>query len=388
MAEGDTKQINYKKKLFAHRARIFTGVLFFLIAAMVIVIVAYKSYLQRQYTSYSTISEVERKNIEGTKVISFGTEFITYSADGIHCSDSKGVDIWSYPYEMQAPMVDVNGKYAACADYNGRRISIFDNEGTLGNIDLNMPVKKICISGTGVVAAIVDDKDVTYISLYYYDGSKIASIRTSMSNSGYPLAIGISDDSKLVCVSYLYLDSGNMTTKLAFYNFGEVGQNEPDNLVAGYNYDEVIIPKIGFFDSKNSFALANDRLLFFEGREKPSNIGNVMLQEEVHAVFYGDGKVGLVYLNPDGESKYRMDVYDSQGKSINSVKFDLEYSDIFFANGKTVIYNSTEAIIYSDSGVCKFEGSFDEPISLLLPTNSDLKYVIVTTDAIKTIVLQ
>ena len=388
MAENGSKKISFKKKLFIHRAKIFIVSVIIVVALAVILLVARNSSLMREYTSYSVVEEVERNNIEGTKVLGFGNEFITYSSDGIHCSDARGVDVWSFPYEMQSPMVDVKGKYAACADYNGRSINVFDNEGKLGSIQLNMPVKKICVSGMGVVAAVIDDGDVTYISLYYHDGSQIAKIRTSMSKSGYPVALGISDDSKLLCVSYLYLDSGELTTKLAFYNFGEVGQEEPDNLVAGYNYLNELVPKIGFFDNKKSFALANDKLLLFEGAEKPINTGNIMLQEQVHAVFYGDDRVGLVYLNSKGESKYKMDVYNASGKLENTFAFDMEYTDIIFANGKVIIYNSEEALIYSDIAVKKYGGKFEDSVLLLLPTKFSDRYVIVTPEAIKTIVLQ
>ena len=83
-----------------------------------------------------------------------------------------------------------------------------------------------------------------------------------------------------------------------------------------------------------------------------------------------------------------MDIYNTNGQLENTICFDLEYSDIFFANNRTVIYNSGSALIYSDTGNLKFKGDFEEPVSLFLPTNSDLRYVTVTQDTIQTISLQ
>lgn len=388
MAESNVDRTTFRKRIFAHKAKIFSAVAFIVISVAVITIVLYSSYVTRQYDSYKTVGEVPRTNISSSRVLGYGTQFITYSADGIHCTDAKGNDVWSFPYEMQTPMVQVSGSYVACADYNGRNVYIFDSRGQVGTIQMNVPIKRICVSGTGVVAIITDEGNITPISLYYYDGTLIASFRTSMAKFGYPVALGISDDSKLVGVSYLYLDSGKVMSRVAFYNFGEVGQNETDNLVSGFDYQGEIIPEIHFLSDRVAYALANDRLIFFEGKERPVSKSETMLRDEVHAVFHGDNRVGLVYINPTGETKYKLEVYTSNGRLENTFYFDTEYSDIFFANDRVVIYNAASAVIYDSAGHLKYDGLFTDSVSLVIPTNSTNKYVLITSDSIKSIVLQ
>jgi len=388
MANGKVDTSTFRKKMIAYRMRILAIVVATIVAILVIFFVARRSYILREYTSYTVVDSVERINVESSRVLGFGTQFITYSADGIHCTDRKGKDVWSYAFEMQNPMVEINGDYVACCDYNGQNIYIFGATGMLGTIQTNSPVKNICISATGVVAVIIDNGSVTPINLFYYDGTQIASFRTTMSKSGYPVAIGISDDSKLVGVSYLYLDSGKLVTKVAYYNFGGVGQNETDNLVSGYDYQDEIVPVIKFLSDDVAFALGSNRLLFYEGKERPVNSANILLSEQVKAVYYGDNRVGLVYNDATGENRYRLDVYNSEGELENTFKFDLEYSNIFFANDKVVIYNAGSALIYSDRGILKFSGSFEESVSLILPTEQDTKYVLITPTSIETIVLQ
>ena len=377
----------FKKRIIAHRMRIIIITAICLLAIAAIIFACIRMYDAKMYTSYTVVSEVERTTTENSKVLGFGNQFITYSADGIHCTDSSGKDVWSFSFEMQNIMLDINGNYVSCCDYNGRTIYIFGSSGLVGQISTNAPIKNICVSATGVVAAVIDDGLVTPINLYYYDGTQIASFRTTMSKSGYPVAVGISDDSKLVGVSYLYLDSGVLMGKVAFYNFGEVGQNETDNLVSGYDFQNELIPSIHFLSNKNAFALANDKLIFFEGKERPTSNANILLQGEVRALFYGDNRVGLLYLNETGESKYRLDVYDAVGNIENSLMFDIEYSDIFFANDCVIIYNSSEAVIYTSNGTRRFEGQFNSPVSLVVPTSSELRYTLVTDSAIQTIVL-
>lgn len=388
MSESNVDRTTFRKRIFAHKAKIVSAIVAVIVCVIVLVAVLYGSYVTRLYNSYRIVNEVERVNVSSSRVLGYGTQFITYSSDGIHCTDAKGNDVWSFPYEMQTPMVQINGNYVACADYNGRNVYIFDGHGQVGTIQMNVPIKRICVSGTGVVAIITDEGNITPISLYFYDGTLIASFRTSMAKFGYPVAIGISEDSKLVGVSYLYLDSGTLMSRVAFYNFGEVGQNETDNLVSGFDYQNEIIPEIHFLSDKAAFALANDRLIFYEGKERPVSKSETLIQEEVHAVFHGDNRVGLVFINTTGETKYKMNVYNSTGKLENTFYFDTEYSDIFFANDRTVIYNAASALIYDSAGRLKFDGNFADSVSLVIPTNSTNKYVLITPDNIKTIVLE
>lgn len=396
MKSGDQKntkkasvdRTTFRKKIMAHRMQVFGGVAAVAIAVVVIIIVCRVSFLNQVYTGYEVISTVPRQHVETSAIVSFGNGFLTYSADGIHCTDAKGNDVWSFPYEMQTPMVEVNGNYAAVADYNGRSIYVFNATGEIGTIQTEGPVREIEISATGVVLSVEDGGSVTPVHLYYYDGREIASYRTTMSKSGYPLALGISDNGKLVGISYLYLDNGVLTSKVAFYNFGEVGQNETDNLVSGYDYQGALVPVVEFLSDSTAFAVANDRIVFFRGGERPTGVADILLHEEVQSVFYGEEKVGLVYLNSTGDTKYRMDVYDATGRLETTLYFDMEYEDIFFYGDMIVIYNASSAMIFADNGNLKYQGDFEEAVLLMIPAGSGQRYILVMKDEIQTIILR
>ena len=378
----------FKKRIRAHKFRIFSVGMIVAIVAIVIIFIMWNSYYKKVYSDYEVNSQVDCHMIEGSSVLSYGTQFLTYSADGIHCTNAKGKDIWSVPFEMQNPMVAVEGDYIACADLNGRKIYVFNCDGELGEIKTGAPVKSLDVSGDGVVVVTSEDDEVTPIDVYYYDGSKIANFRTTMSKSGYPLAMTLSPNSKLFAVSYLYLDSGSLTTKLAMYNFGDVGKNETDNLVSGYDFQGEIIPIVDFMDNDTLYAVANDKLIFFEGKERPTNSASVDIDEEILAVYGGSSDVGLLFADATGEGKYRLDTYSPKGKLKSSIIFNLEYTDIFYANDMVVIYNSSSALVYRTNGTKKYAGDFKEPVALMIPTKSPVKYTLVTQEAIKSITLK
>ena len=48
-------------------------------------------------------------------------------------------------------------------------------------------------------------------------------------------------------ISYLYVENGQTTSYVAFYNFGDEGQGEIDNIVAGFTYEGVVVPHGSIF---------------------------------------------------------------------------------------------------------------------------------------------
>ena len=71
----------------------------------------------------------------------------------------------------------------------------------------------------GVVAAVLQDENVTWVNLYKSNGDSIASDKTTVSESGYPLDIDLSPDGQKLAVSYLGVKEGNITSDVVFYHF-------------------------------------------------------------------------------------------------------------------------------------------------------------------------
>ena len=56
---------------------------------------------------------------------------------------------------------------------------------------------------------------------------------------------------------------------MAFYNFGDVGQNEDDRIVSGYTYEGVVIPQIQYLDNSRSVALRDNGFTLYKGKQIP-----------------------------------------------------------------------------------------------------------------------
>lgn len=262
-----------------------------------------------------------------------------------------------------------------------------NTQGILGEVSTNMPIRALAVAQTGVVAAVLDDADVTWIYLYNSKGEAAVRFKTTMSQFGYPIGISLSPNNNLAMVSFLAEDEGAVKSSVAFYNFGEVGQNEVDNYMSGYDYPAVV-PYVRFMTSGLAFAVADDRLAFYEGAQKPVSKFEVLLEDEVRAVYHNETYVALVTYDSTGGHKYMLTVYDSDGEKHLSQGFDLEYRNVVLKGENVYIYGETECSIFNMSGVEKYNGAMNTNISLLIPGDSIGRFTLVNQESIDTVELK
>lgn len=381
-------QKDYRTKIREHRMKYFLAVLSVILIAVAAGVIFYIQMKNRVYTDYEVKSSISREMINGTTVLNLDGAILTYSKDGVNCADTKGNVLWNQTFEMQNPLVTSQGKTAAIADYNGRNIYVMNKESFLGQISTNLPIRNIAVSENGVVAAVLDDSAVTWIYLYDSQGNELGYFKTRMKNSGYPVSVSLSGNGQLVLVSFLYVDSGEIKSKVAFYNFGQVGKNESDNFVSGYDYADSVVPFTGFMNSSTAFAVADNRIMFYSGSQIPTSAAEQLFDEEVQGVYYNSNYVGLVYLNTDGEDQYRMDVYNAGGSRVLSKEFNIDYTDILFCEDYFVVYNELECMVCNMKGVEKYNGNFKNTVYTVIPGKSSAHYVLVTQNSLEAIELK
>ena len=382
------KEGDYKEKIRKHRQsklRFFctvVGIILF------VVLICFLYHKLRIYNDYTIKNVMERTESSASVTLLIGENLVSYSKDGASCVDVKGNKVWNQTYEMQKPIVGYTEDSIAIADYNGRSIYVMTSQQILGTISTNMPVKNVAVSESGIVAAVLEDGNTTWINVYDAKGNVLVYSKTKMSNSGYPIAVALSPDATLMAVSYLYVDSGVMRSGIGFYNFGEVGQNELHNYVSGFNYTDSVVPYIKFLNNEIVVAVADDRIMFYKGEQKPAVLGETLLSEQILSVYSSREYVGLVYENKEGVTKYYMDLYNIEGKKTDTLEFDCEYTDIIISEKTILIYNKNEWNVYTFGGRKKFTGTYENNIQKIIPTNHIENYMIVTDDTLETVILK
>ena len=379
---------DYRKKLIRHRLTILRRVLIVVIVGGVILGILYYNYKNAVFSDYDTLNQMSLSEATTSEYHNLNGNVLRFSKDGASAFNMTDSMLWNQTYEMQNPMIDICGDYAAIGDYKGTRIYVFNGTGLQGEIDTTLPVQTFCVSGNGNVATVLEENEITWVRLFDKTGKLIANDRTTMAKSGYPVRVAISADGIMLGVSYLRIDTGVLSSSVAFYNFGSVGQNEIDNLVSGYDYPESIVSEVAFMNEKTAFALGDDHLEIFTGAQKPELEARIPIEDEVNSVFHGTDYIGLVFQNIGEEKRYRLEVYDTSGNHVRTCEFDLEYSDIFFNKDQIVVYNSGECIIYSMQGTEKYHSTFHHSIITMIPSSNPSRYLLVSGTAMEEIQLK
>ena len=380
---------SYQEKIRNHRLAVVFRTVTIVAFSAAFFFLVYVGWRDKEYSEAVIADGAAITNGIDSKVIGLEGFIVQFSKDGISCINSNGQSLWNQTYEMQNPIAHTCGNVVAVGDYNGHNIYVSNTSGTMGQVDTNLPIRDFCVSAQGVVAAVLDGTDVTWIYLYDSQGNALANFKTTMKDSGYPVSISISPNGELVCVSYLYPDEGTLKTSVAFFNFGSVGQNSIDNYVSGYDYPQTVVPYVQFMNAGAAFGVSDDRIMFYSGNQKPVSRAEILTgQEQIKAVYFNDRHVGLVFPNGTSDGAYRLKLYSDRGNAELDVVFDLEYSDILFNNDQIIIYNEDECLIMDMNGRIKYRGEFQVPVRVMVPTSLRSKFVLVTADKIQSMNLK
>lgn len=383
------EKLSLQDKLIKHH---LTKIYRIALCIVLVLVVAVSVHFYRQgkvYTEYEVTKTFDPVgSSEGNVEIYNQSNILCYSRDGVSAYNQKGVQLWNQTYEMQSPIVRTNGEYVVVGDYKGSVIYLMNASGPCATITCNKIVVDVNVSSGGVVIATLDDSSATWLELYTSDGTNVATIKTTMDQTGFPVKVSMASDNKKMVVSYLKARGNGIQTSLAFYNFGDVGQNMTDKIVSGYDYTEKVIPYLHYIDDNTAVAIGEDVMQIYYGRQIPELKTETELEKDIQSVFYGDGYTVLVYRNEDGDDKYRAEVYDSDAKKVLTKNFNIEYDNIVVSNGNILIYNNVAVLMWNMKGLEKYNGELGEDIKAMIPTKSEMKFLVVRSDGVEMVKLK
>ncbi len=354
--------IDYEKRRAIRRFRRIRRISIVLAILAAIGLICYFFILKRTYRNYKIIRTSEQEDIVSTHYVEMDGKILRYSPDGVSLVTDKLDTVWSETYTMQSPVADVRGNRAVIADRDGTTIKIFNKNGLTGTATTSYRIIKARISNNGLVAAILDGGDDTWINFYSSDGSLIAENQTKIDEPGYPMDVTISNDGIIMMVTFQLVDGGETTSYVAFYNFGDVGQNEDDRIVSGYTYPGIVIPEIQYLGGTTSTAIREDGFTLYEGKQIPDEVRTVEVEQEIVSTFYNDDTIGLVFKNNDKEKIYAMEVYTTSGRLKFRKEFNIPYTSIRMSDGYILMHNSSQMCVVDGKGNEKFSGSVDGTI--------------------------
>ena len=375
---------DFQKQLSRHKHAVMkktavTAIVIVAVAAAVLIFVE-----KRSYRNYRILQTSEQEDIVSTKYEVMAGKVLRYSPEGASLVNSEMEAYWSTLYEMENPVADINDSWAVIADIDGTYLKIFDKNGEVGSVTTSYNIVKARISSNGLVAAILDGGDATWINYYNSDGSLIAENQTHVEDPGYPMDVALSDNGQIMMVTYQFIDGSDTTSYVAFYNFGDVGQNEGDRIVSGYTYEGTVIPEIRYLDSERSAALRDDGFTLYNGKQIPKESISEKVDKEIVSTFCDEKTIGMVFKNGSKDKKYTMKVYSADGSLRFTKNFNIPYTTIKMSGGNILLYNDSQICVMNNRGVEKYNGTVDGSINNFIKIGMN-RYLLVLDSGVNVI---
>ena len=371
------QQNTEKRKLKMNRMQ-WTIVAGVLILAAVLVYALVKN--NKVTSSYEVVTSMSRGDDTSVYYCMMRKGMVKYSKDGVAMTNKSGSVLRNQTYEMASPTMTSAGDYVAVGDIGANTIYIFNEYGQLGRVSTDVPIQEIQISEQGVVAAVLSDTSSNYINLYDKQGNSLGSIKASLENTGYPLAIALSPDASKLAVSYLIVKSGSMQSRIVSYDFSDV---EGDHLLDTQEL-EGLYPKAAFLDSREVVLFGEKGFVLYQADSKKIETQE-NFDSEINSVFCTNQKLGFIFKNEDDNGKYRMEIYNKAGKKSSTYYFDLDYSGMTADDDEVILYNDEEMLIYQMGGRVRFRGTFNTAVTGVMPSWEDGLYWLIDDQSLREI---
>lgn len=386
LSSGDEVKIdlpegNLKEKLEQNRKRRFRTRL--AIAALVVIVIGgFVLYNQlHTFNDYIITESIENVVSPGTKYEAIGKYIYRYNSDGVSCVSRSNELKWSITYNMQAPIADVCGRTMVIAEQQGNQVYVVNEEGQIGFFETLLPILKVRVSKQGVVAVVLEDDNVTWINLYKADGTAIASDKTTVAESGYPLDMDLSPDGEKLAVSYLGIEEGIMQTDIVFYHFGSAGQAENDYVVSRTTCQEVVMPEIYFTGNACAVAVSDNGYVVFKGSNEPKQSAVVSFDQEIVSCFHDDDRIGFLFADTTGEADYRMEIYNYRGKRKAKRLVNADFDEVKMQDGQIIMFSEKECHVFTASGRKRFDSPYEKTVQDIFYFSSFRKYLVITNDS-------
>lgn len=351
------KQTINKKILSPKEKRIktITIVCFVLVFILMLLLVINRRYdnsslIWRYY--YSTNSFGAKSNIKYDLI---NNNTIRWTNDGVTEIGDDGNIRWTMSYNIKNPIYVKKGQFFVISGIGENKIYLFNENGIVAESNTDFPVLKIDLSENGIVYALLDGGESSFIEVYNVYGERLdITIKSILKENGMPIDLAVSNDGTELMVSFLYLDSTTANTRVVFYNFDEVGKNKDANrIVGGFDseYKGKYVSKVKFFDNKHSICFYDGGITFFSTKilTSPTIVSNIKFDEVIRSIAYNDNYVALV-LEDEKSKQLSFVVYSNDGKELSRKRMDFIYDNFMLSDDYVVFTNNAHVYIYDNKG--------------------------------------
>ncbi len=374
---------NKKDKLMAirkqrNRARRMKIFLALAVLVLILLIIYLINNSRCRYYVYKNVSEGEENvNVSYEK---FASGYIKYSNNGIEYQKSLGDSEWNSPDSYTHPFVELSDQYILFGDKGSNNLKLFNKDGEVHSYTLKYPIAQASVSDGGFIEVVLRGENSNYIQVYDREGAMVADMKSSVDETGYPLTAAISPDGGLLAVSYYKLSGMQSGAAVVFY---DLRSKASQDISAGFEYSELMIPKLTFIEKNSLAAFGDGQVILFSTDSRPSEKKKISLDKTIESVFTGGKSFGLVLDNTEEEEggRHIIKLYNKDGRETLSRDIDMNYSRIRMWGNEIYAFNDSECMIMSTSGRLAWQGELEgNTIEAVIPIQGWRTYKVIFRD--------
>ena len=303
------------------------------------------------YTDYTIKYETSMEDSEGTAYESFHNNIVKYNSDGAFLVTKGGELIWNESFDMSSPSIDIADDYLALYDRFGTKVCVMNDTGKRGEVSISGPILKACVADNGSVAALINERDVSFIEIRSLDGELIARGELHIESSGIPATIAFSRDGERLCVSSVSVQSGNLQTVISFYDFSSSGRDRKDNLVGTFSFADIVMPRIVFMSNGNLVAFGDREIALFNDSFEPKLKKEIFPSGSIDSIFYNQDHFGYIgpEVDSDGRTIKMLYTFGESGFSRLEKEIDDSYTNVYMLSSDDIVMLTEKVMILAGS---------------------------------------
>ncbi|MCI8723464.1 MAG: hypothetical protein HFH16_07110 [Ruminococcus sp.] len=338
------------------------------------------------YHKAAQTAAYKRETSDSNRYAAFRNGIIRYGRNGVTFLSRRNEVLWIQPGQFQNPVVDINNQTFAIADSGGNSIQIFTEKGLKGEFETNLPIEKFSLSNQGIVSAILKNENAPMVVTYDSTGNILVENQVVTGSMGYPVALEMSPDGKVLIVSYLDMKNGALKSRVASYNFVEEGADKENHQVGIEEYEDSVMPEIFFMDAVTSVAVGDHSFAISKGSRIPEKKTEINLSGEIRSTFHTSRYIGFILLNEE-KSGYELRLYNKSGKQVMNRAISGEFSNVYMEGNEIILYEGSRCSIYTNMGMPRFDGDLKDDILMMVPMEGINQYMMMSTDELRVIYL-
>lgn len=345
------------------------------------------SNLSNEFIKIAT--PIKFENGSDPQIYSDGTNgFYFCTKDGLKFYSSSGQFKWDSVFNMSQPIIVGNKQFVAISEFKGKSLYVYNSvKGIRYSKTFDYPVLSFSINANGYSSVILQNQEDYEIIVYNNEGTALY-IRQHQDRNVFPLAAAISNDNKIVAMSFLDINS-NISSKLLFA-YTDSPRGFTDSIFGGKPFINQIVSSLGFSEDNSLITISEEEInkITFDTSSLVDVKWTHTLSNELDEFGFLGSKgfvlaLGKPILNRESENLGTIKIYNFNLDEIGHFPLDKSVTNISTGHNSVIIgsrrsyyaLNKNGKLLwnYNSTSDLRYIGFLDNTNTILVATNTEVQ---------------